>query len=389
MAVVLLIAGAVAVLLMHVSGRSATARAGRRLEASVQPELPRGPSEATLRANAARELRARENEAIDRLLRRQPFIAAGGTQRREIALTFDDGPGPYTPRLLDELERLHVPATFFEIGFMFRWFHASAVHELHMGDVIGDHTETHPPMALLTSALQRAEILDQTAWLHKYRAPFSRLWRPPYGSYDAATLHILRRLHMLMVLWTVDTDDYLRPGVSVIVHRALAAARPGAIVLMHDGGGNRAQHDRRAAADRARAAKARLPAGHDPAADPERPAPPDSDAAHHPPRRLTPHASPSRPACSRADRISPQVQAPPSTGRRRLPAERARQRAARQAGQGAGGQQRETEPHPVSRPNRGGLQPRVQLLEREHVDTGLRDDRAEGLARAHRPIQRS
>jgi peptidoglycan/xylan/chitin deacetylase (PgdA/CDA1 family) len=67
------------------------------------------------------------------------------------------------------------------------------------------------------------------------------LWRPPYGSYNPTTLAIARHLHMLMVLWTVDTQDYLRPGVAVIVHRALAAARPGAIILLHDAGGNRSQ----------------------------------------------------------------------------------------------------------------------------------------------------
>jgi peptidoglycan-N-acetylglucosamine deacetylase len=240
-AAVLLIAAAVAVLLTHVSGRGVAARAGRRLEASNQPEPPRRPSAPTVRANAARELLVHENEAIDRLLQRQPFITAGGTQRREIALTFDDGPGPYTPRLLNELERLHVPATFFEIGFMFRWFHASAARELHMGDVIGDHTETHPPMALLSPSAQKAQILGQTEWVRKFGGPFPRLWRPPYGSYNAATLQILHRLRMLMVLWTVDTDDYLRPGVATIVHRALAGARPGAIILMHDAGGDRTQ----------------------------------------------------------------------------------------------------------------------------------------------------
>ena len=57
-----------------------------------------------------------ENRAIDRLLARQPFISAGGEERREIALTFDDGPGPYTPLMLGQLQRLHVAATFFEIG---------------------------------------------------------------------------------------------------------------------------------------------------------------------------------------------------------------------------------------------------------------------------------
>ena len=186
-------------------------------------------------------LAARENAAIDRLLARQPFITAGGSQRREIALTFDDGPGPYTPRLLDELQRLHVPATFFEIGFMFHWFHTSASRELRIGDVIGDHTETHPMMAELSASAQQSEIVDQTEWVRKYGGPFPRLWRPPYGSYNATTLAILHHEHMLMVLWTVDTDDYLRPGVGVIAHNAIVRARPGAIILMHDGGGDRSQ----------------------------------------------------------------------------------------------------------------------------------------------------
>ena len=232
---------AAAVLLAQVSGRGASAGARRGLEASVQPAPPRRPSPATARANAARELLVHENEAIDRLLQRQPFIAAGGTERREIALTFDDGPGPYTPHLLDELERLHAPATFFEIGFMFQWFHGSVTRELRMGDVIGDHTETHPMMAELSLAAQRSEILDQTEWVRKYGGPFPSLWRPPYGSYNAHTLAILHHEHMLMVLWTVETDDYLRPGVGVIVHNALAGARPGAIILMHDAGGDRSQ----------------------------------------------------------------------------------------------------------------------------------------------------
>ena len=67
------------------------------------------------------------------------------------------------------------------------------------------------------------------------------LFRPPYGSFNATTMRELQSLHLLMVLWSVDTDDYLQPGVSVIVQRALAGARPGAIILMHDAGGTRTQ----------------------------------------------------------------------------------------------------------------------------------------------------
>jgi peptidoglycan-N-acetylglucosamine deacetylase len=219
-----------------------SASSSRRGRTGAHAAKTSGPAARQRRAAASKEaLVARENEAINRLLRRQPFISAGGRERREVALTFDDGPGPYTPRLLDQLQRLHVPATFFEIGFMFQWFHASASRELAMGDVIGDHTESHPMMAELSPSAQESQIVDQTQWVHKYGGPFPRLWRPPYGSYNATTLAILRQQHMLMVLWTVDTDDYLRPGVDAIVHSALAGARPGAIILMHDAGGDRTQ----------------------------------------------------------------------------------------------------------------------------------------------------
>ena len=160
-------------------------------------------------ATAARALLVRENAAIDRLLARQPFITAGGSERREIALTFDDGPGPYTPRLLDQLQRLHAPATFFEVGFMIHYFYDSLERQVRIGAVVGDHTEQHAMMAHLPAAQQADQIIVQTQQLHRYGAPYPRLYRPPYGSFNQATFAILHRLRMLMVLWSVDTEDYL------------------------------------------------------------------------------------------------------------------------------------------------------------------------------------
>jgi peptidoglycan-N-acetylglucosamine deacetylase len=170
-----------------------------------------------------------------------PFVKEGGGRGRDVALTFDDGPGPSTPRVLDVLERMHVHATFFVIGVMLRYFSASATRELRDGDVIGDHTETHPEMALLPAHEQHEQLFEQMARVELLGGPRPRLFRPPYGSYDATTMRELRKLHLLMVLWSVDTDDYLQPGVSTIVQRALAGAHPGAIILMHDAGGTRTQ----------------------------------------------------------------------------------------------------------------------------------------------------
>lgn len=184
---------------------------------------------------------AEENRAIDRTLAYLPYVRVAGAQHRELALTFDDGPGPYTPDILSILERRHVPATFFEVGFEDQWFHASTSAIAAYGDVIGDHTFTHPPMSGLTAARQSQQLLEQAQTIARYGAPFPRLFRPPYGVWNATTLRLLRRYRMLMVLWTVDTNDYRRPGVRAIVQAAVAGARPGAIILLHDAGGDRSE----------------------------------------------------------------------------------------------------------------------------------------------------
>jgi peptidoglycan/xylan/chitin deacetylase (PgdA/CDA1 family) len=183
----------------------------------------------------------READAVKSVLAYTPFVKEGSGSSRDIALTFDDGPGPYTPEILDVLERYHVRATFFEIGKMLRYFSASTVREIHDGDVIGDHTETHPQMALLSAHEQHEELFEQMLRVEALGAKRPTLFRPPYGSFDATTWRELKRLHLLMVLWSVDTNDYQLPGVPAIVQSTLEGAHPGAIVLMHDGGGDRSE----------------------------------------------------------------------------------------------------------------------------------------------------
>jgi peptidoglycan/xylan/chitin deacetylase (PgdA/CDA1 family) len=189
----------------------------------------------------ARRRAAERDRAIDRVLAYTPFVTSGGGRRREIALTFDDGPGPYTPSVLRVLRRMKVNATFFEVGFMERWFHAATTSAVRDGNVIGDHTGHHARLATLSRPAQRKQIVDQANWLSKLGAPRPRLFRPPFGSFDGSTFRVLRNNRMLMVFWSVDSQDYRRPGVKAIVRRVVNGARPGAIVLMHDAGGPRTQ----------------------------------------------------------------------------------------------------------------------------------------------------
>jgi peptidoglycan-N-acetylglucosamine deacetylase len=179
--------------------------------------------------------------AVASVLAYTPFIKEGTARKPEVALTFDDGPGPYTPAVLSVLERYGVHATFFIIGRMLQYFGESARREVRDGDVLGDHTETHPALAELSAHDQSEQLSEQAARVELQGAPRPDLFRPPYGSFNGTTIAQLHRLKMLMVLWSVDTDDYEQPGVATIVQRALAGAHPGAIILMHDAGGTRTE----------------------------------------------------------------------------------------------------------------------------------------------------
>jgi peptidoglycan/xylan/chitin deacetylase (PgdA/CDA1 family) len=187
------------------------------------------------------EERARESAAIDRALALTPFVRMAGRQHPLVALTFDDGPGPYTDALLDELERLRVPGTFFVVGYQLPAFAPQLQREVDLGQTVGDHTTDHRDLARLPARAQSAQIVTNARELRSYGASWPRLFRPPYGAYDRTTHAVLGRERMLSVLWSVDSEDYTQPGVKAIVRNVVDHAQPGSIVLMHDGGGNRTQ----------------------------------------------------------------------------------------------------------------------------------------------------
>jgi len=213
----------------------------RRHTAAPDPASRRVSAPRLTPAQREAQMHAAEEKALDSVLSYTPAITSGGNRGHKLALTFDDGPGPYTQQLVGVLNRLHVHATFFAIGEEERYFSAGTVLELHSGDVVGDHTETHPMMASLSAHEQHEELAEQIARIELLGGPRPRLFRPPYGSFDATTFHILHQLHLLMVLWSTDTSDYTLPGVPAIVQSALAGAHPGAIILMHDAGGDRSE----------------------------------------------------------------------------------------------------------------------------------------------------
>jgi peptidoglycan/xylan/chitin deacetylase (PgdA/CDA1 family) len=204
------------------------------------PSSARGNAAGKRHARTSAEYR-RESRAISRVLSYTPFVSRGSPRKREIALTIDDGPGPLTPQFVHTLERLHVPATFFVVGQQLNSFDRGLRDAVRAGFAIGDHTEQHQNLPSLRTGLQAKAVEDAALRIRSYGLPYPRLFRPPGGAFDAATLQVLRRHRMLAVLWTVDTEDFMRPGTRAIVQRAVDGARNGAIILMHDGGGDRSQ----------------------------------------------------------------------------------------------------------------------------------------------------
>jgi len=163
---------------------------------------------------------------------------------RDVALTFDDGPWPGTTRrILAILRHRHAPATFFTIGRQVDLYPQLLRDERAAGMSVGDHSFSHPerpPFAQLGRRRVRAEIADGAAAVQRATGSMPTLFRPPGGSYSDAVVSIAGELGMRVVLWSVDPNDW-RPGVTPtqLVRRVLRAVRPGSIVLLHDGGGDR------------------------------------------------------------------------------------------------------------------------------------------------------
>jgi peptidoglycan-N-acetylglucosamine deacetylase len=229
--------------LVFVAGNAGSARNGGSNPAGTgsNGESSMRPTRVSAELAAASRRLGREGKAIDRTLRYTPFVANGTRRRREIALTFDDGPSPYTAAIVRILVRMRAQATFFIVGQQLTYFSAGLRDELSHGFDVGDHTENHAWLAHLNARAQFGQIHDAAVGMRRVGAPLPRLFRPPYGAYDARTMTTLRRLKMLMVLWSIDPQDWRRPGAGAIVSNVLLNSRPGAIVLMHDGGGDRSQ----------------------------------------------------------------------------------------------------------------------------------------------------
>ncbi len=163
-----------------------------------------------------------------------PRTGASCPGGRCVAITFDDGPGAHTMRLLDILDQRGAKATFFVIGSKVD-AQAGVLRRMQTsGHQIGNHTWSHPSLTRLSLAGIRQEIGDTNAAIQRAIGYTPKIVRPPYGATSQTVNTELGRLGMSSVLWSVDTRDWADRNSSIVCSRAVANARPGAIILLHD-----------------------------------------------------------------------------------------------------------------------------------------------------------
>jgi peptidoglycan/xylan/chitin deacetylase (PgdA/CDA1 family) len=179
---------------------------------------------------------AAEIAAVRRLASYRMPLFCGGTRKRMVALTFDDGPGVYTQYAIKKLSEAHLYATFFLVGKEVIAWPGLAQREKPIA-AFGDHTMTHPFLPALPYSQAVEEIAADQRLIERAVDEPVLLFRPPYEGHTAAIDAEVNRLGMVEVLWNVDSADSLGANYRGIEHNVIAGLYPGSIILMHENRG--------------------------------------------------------------------------------------------------------------------------------------------------------
>jgi peptidoglycan-N-acetylglucosamine deacetylase len=171
---------------------------------------------------------------VQRLVQSAQPVYCAAARGRSFALTFDDGPSPYTTQIVRVLRRFHARATFFDIGSRISFWPAGARASATVGE-IGNHTWSHPHLPGLSAVDTRRELVSTQQAIVGVLGTTPRLFRPPYDEASADDDALARKLDLLDVRWNVDSGDSRFGATPHSVRQtALSGLRAGSIILLHD-----------------------------------------------------------------------------------------------------------------------------------------------------------
>ena len=173
----------------------------------------------------------------------QPAVPAELVTENLVALTFDDGPDPaWTPQVLEILKAEGVHGTFCMVGYLVERHPELAKEVLAQGHTLCNHTQNHNP-TLDTAPKEKvvSEVNGGADTLKEVTGVEPAFYRPPAGRLSPTVIGVVHDRGQRVLHWALDTSDYLKPDASVLIERVKTLVVPGAVVLMHDGGGDRTQ----------------------------------------------------------------------------------------------------------------------------------------------------
>jgi peptidoglycan/xylan/chitin deacetylase (PgdA/CDA1 family) len=163
------------------------------------------------------------------------FINSGPGFGNKLALTFDDGPSPgVTDRVLDELKKRDMRATFFLIGAKVDAYPDLAKRLVAEGHDVANHTYTHPRLAGMGNSSVEQQLARCQEAIARHTGVTPVWFRPPYGAFRKEQGTLASKMGLGVAYWSVDPQDWRKPGSAAIAHRVLSASQPGSIILLHD-----------------------------------------------------------------------------------------------------------------------------------------------------------
>jgi peptidoglycan/xylan/chitin deacetylase (PgdA/CDA1 family) len=151
-----------------------------------------------------------------------------------VALTFDDGPGPYTERLLNCLEKNDAKATFFMVGSSVPKYSSTVKRMATLGCELGNHSYSHSQMSTLSDSARKSEVSRTSANIKAAAGSYPTVFRLPYGD-GARSSSVLSSLGLPSIYWSIDTRDWANTGnPQHTISAVLDHVKSGDIVLMHD-----------------------------------------------------------------------------------------------------------------------------------------------------------
>ena len=231
--------------IMAENGADATEQVVARRVQSIGPGLP--PVEDRIWISGAGTVDAQVGELSGEIVSRSGEQEAAVPARAEtgmvVALTFDDGPDPrWTPTILQILKEENVKATFCAVGYLAQRHSDLVKAEFDDGHTLCDHSMNHvltlpskPHPAVVDQVDQAADVIRNIIGENPV------FYRPPGGNLNQDIIDTAHQRGLRVLKWGVDPKDYTKPPAPVILARVEAKVGPGAVILLHDGGGDRSQ----------------------------------------------------------------------------------------------------------------------------------------------------